>query len=475
MNFMKAPLILLILISLSLAAPGQGNDRLPSPIVDKRVELVSIVFRLADCEEYSSKDNVKYVQAIHDYFDKFKDHPLINYVREIRNTHAIGYDAVASMAIHLKPVPSLEPIIPFSSTVPDARWGAEAATRFAVLLKQFYKDTDCNRFFQSNSGDYLIAEKQFYELFKELDVDWYYKYYGKSPNEHFNIIIGLGNGGNNFGRSIDLPDGSRKVYAIIGAGSFSEKGTPVFPSDAYLPTLVHEFNHSFINYLTEKYQTSLSQSGEVIFENERVKMNRMKYGEWKTMISESMVRASVIRYLIRHSADTLKADKELKKQLANGFVWMKELVGILGQYESQRKTYPTLESFMPKVVNFYDTLAPKIKAYDDAYLKRCAKVISTQPFENGATTVNPNTSEIVFQFDKKLDGVRYFFGPGQNERLQYPKPISFTFSNDHKAIIMKAELKPDTEYQINVYGSRMRTDDGYSVQNYALNFKTSSK
>ena len=472
LNFMKSKFILHALIYLSISALGQQNGKLPSPTVDKRVELVSIAFRLADSEEYSSKSNVKYVQAIHDHFDRFKDHPLISYIKQIRDSHSIGYDAVMSMAIHLKQVPILDPIVPFGSSVLDKKWDVEVATKFVELLKQFYKDADCNTFFKSNSSRYSIAEKQFYELFKELDVDWYYQYYGKSPRESFNIIIGLGNGGYNFGPSISLPDGSRKVYAIPGADSFDETGTPIFPITTYLANLIHEFNHSFINYLTEMHKSSLSHSGEIIFENQSVKMKRLKYGDWKTMISESMVRASVIRYLIRHAPDTLTVDRELKQQLANGFVWMKELVDILGQYELQRKTYPTLESFMPKIVDFYETIAPKIKEYDYAYLMRCAKVISTHPFENGDTTVSPKTTEILFNFDKKLDGIRYFFGPGQNENLLYPKPISFTFTNDNKTIIMKVELKPNTEYQINVYGSRMRTDDGYSVQNFPLNFRT---
>ncbi len=469
---MKKIFISNFIFCLSLSVLGQHNNNLPSPKVDKRVELLSIVFRLADSQEYSSTDNVNYVQAIHDHFDKFKDHPLIKYIKQIRETNGIGYDAVMSMAIHLKQVPSLDPIIPFNSNIPDKRWGADVSTKFVLLLKQFYKDADCNNFFKSNSNHYSIAEKQFFELFKELDFDWYYKYYGKSPNESFNIIIALGNGGNNFGPSIDLPNESRKVYAIIGADSFDGNGAPIFSSDANLPTLIHEFNHSFINYLTEIYKLSLVQSGEIIYQNQSAKMKRQAYGEWKTMISESMVRAAVIRYLMGHSADSLVIDKELKQQLANGFVWMKDLVDVFGQFEAQRLTYPTLESYMPKIVNFYDSIAPKIKEYDDAYLRQCAKVISTQPFNNGDTTVNPSTKEILFNFDKRLDGVRYFFGPGQNENLHYPKPISFIFSNDNKTIIMKVELNPNTEYQINVYGSRMRTYDGYSVQNYPLNFKT---
>ena len=469
---MKAKFILLFLVYLSISALGQRNNKLPSPTVDKRVELLSIAFRLADSEEYSSTSNVKYVQAIHDHFDRYKDHALISYIKQIRDSHSIGYDAVMSMAIHLKQVPNLNPIVPFGSSVLDKKWDVEVATKFVSLLKQFYKDADCNTFFKSNSSRYSIAEKQFYALFKELDVDWYYQYYGKAPRESFNIIIGLANGGYNFGPSINLPDGSREVYAIPGADSFDETGTPIFPINSYLPNLIHEFNHSFINYLTEMHKSSLIHSGEIIYENQSDKMKRLKYGEWKTMISESIVRASVIRYLIRHTPDTLTVDKELKQQLANGFVWMKELVGILGQFELQRKTYPTLESFMPKIVNFYDTIAPKIKEYDYAYLIQCAKVISTQPFENGDMTVNPNTAELVFNFDKKLDGVRYFFGPKQNTTFDYPKVISVTFSNDNKTVLMKVQMQPNTQYQINVIGRMMRTYDGYSVQDYSLTFKT---
>ncbi|MFN7791970.1 MAG: DUF4932 domain-containing protein, partial [Cyclobacteriaceae bacterium] len=171
---MKVKFVLIFLVYLSLSALGQSNNKLPSPTVDKRVELLSIAFRLADSEEYSSTDNAKYANAIKSHFDKYKKHPLIEYIRQIRDSKGIGYDAVMSMAIYLNQVPSLDPIIPFNSNVPDKRWDAETSNKFVTLLKQFYKDTDCNSFFISNSNRYLIAEKQFYELFKKLDIDWFY-------------------------------------------------------------------------------------------------------------------------------------------------------------------------------------------------------------------------------------------------------------------------------------------------------------
>jgi hypothetical protein len=85
----------------------------------------------------------------------------------------------------------------------------ESASKFSKLLRQFCLDAQCDPFFATCSEDYSIAEKQFEPLFNQLDISWYYQYYGKSPEEQFNIIIGLGNGGNNFGPHIDLPDGKK--------------------------------------------------------------------------------------------------------------------------------------------------------------------------------------------------------------------------------------------------------------------------
>lgn len=472
---MKKIYLLFTAIYLSLSAVGQAVQPIPLPKVDQRVELVSIVFRLAGSEEYNRNDNVNYVRDIHQHFDKFAGHPLIQFAKELRDSNSVGYDAVVAMAVHLKDAPNFDPIVPFSAELPDRRWSVPTATKFVKLLKQFYKDADCKAFFQSETANYTIAERKFYTLFQELDVNWYTKFYGKVPNESFNIIIGLGNGGTNYGPHLDLPGGIKKVYAIIGSGTFDSTGTPLYSSKNYLPTLIHEFNHSFINYLTDNYEKQLKEPGQLIFEKENVAMRRQAYTDWKTVMSEALVRAAVIEYLKSHDPDTTAADKELKLQLARGFVWMRPLVNLLGEYEKQRTTYPTLERFMPEIIRFYEQVAPKIDFYDQDYSNHCARVIAVQPFKNNDTTVSPNLTEIKFDFDKKLDGIRYFIGAGKKGMDHYPKPQGFSFTNDKKAIIMKVQLKANTEYQVNITGRLMRTDDGYAVENYLLNFKTGDK
>lgn len=71
----------------------------PLPTVDKRTELLSIVFRLAGNFEYNDDVYRSYVSDIHGHFDKFKDHPLIAFATEMRDKNGVSFDAVHAVAI----------------------------------------------------------------------------------------------------------------------------------------------------------------------------------------------------------------------------------------------------------------------------------------------------------------------------------------------------------------------------------------
>src|SRR4051812_30984575 len=93
-----------------------------NPTVDKRVELLSIVFRLAGNQEYNSDFFKKYVGDINNHFAPYSKHPLILFARELAQEKSIGFDAVMAMAIHLQQPPLLEPIVSFHDRLPEQRW-----------------------------------------------------------------------------------------------------------------------------------------------------------------------------------------------------------------------------------------------------------------------------------------------------------------------------------------------------------------
>jgi len=51
------------------------------------------------------------------------------------------------------------------------------------------------------------------------------------------------------------------------------------------------------------------------------------------------------------------ARNQLKSDFSRGFFWMKGLVESLGVYEKNRDKYPTLESYLPVLIDFYNGIA----------------------------------------------------------------------------------------------------------------------
>ena len=359
---MKKIIMLFLLSSLSFAAGRDDNSNLSLPKIDKRVELLSIVFRLAGNYEYNMDMFKNYVKDIHDYFDKYKDHPLIVFASKLRDTRGVGFDAVMKMAVHINQPPELDPIIPFTSLVPEPRWGKENAEKFIVLLKQFYIDTNCEDFFKQHDDMFLIAQERFKIVYDHFDVGWYNKFYGTSPKGSFNILIGLGNGGGNYGAKIVYPDNKEDVYAIMGTWTADSLGNPIYRLEGYLPTLIHEFNHSYVNHLIEGNAKEFENSGKILFEQVKDNMKRQAYPNWQIMMNEALVRASVISYLKSHNSSPSEINCEIETQIGKGFTWMKELVAALEFYENNRDEYPTLESFITILVSFYDDLTLNTKA-----------------------------------------------------------------------------------------------------------------
>ncbi len=114
------------IIFLNLNAFCQKSEILAESKVDERVELLSIVFRLAGNREYCSKMFPNYVQNIEEYFTPFKYHELIIYTKNKIRAKGINYDAVMSMAISITEDYPFQPLIPFTSKVPEERWGKKS-------------------------------------------------------------------------------------------------------------------------------------------------------------------------------------------------------------------------------------------------------------------------------------------------------------------------------------------------------------
>jgi len=466
-------LIIWLILGSSVLAPSQeptcGKKGIRAS-VDPRVELMSIIFRLAGNPEYNQPNSKSpYADEVEAHFGKFRGHAVVETAQRLRARRGVSYDAVMSMAVHLEDTVSLREKIPFDKAPPrlDERWRLEEAREFLGKARRFVKETGFNEFVQTHAELYEAAGARMTEkLGERAYLDWFDSFFGARPKARFYVIVGMLNGGCCYGSGIRHLDGREEITPVLGVWEFDDQGIPVI-DDSIVPTVVHELCHSYTNALVDKHADELEPAGTRIFAHCAEVMKQQAYGNWKTMMYESLVRVCVVRYL-RASDGAAAARKEIREQHNRGFKWTGALSKLLAEYESNRERYRTFDAFMPKIVEFFNEHAGE---YEEL-AARAPKVVAMTP-ANGATDVDPSLTEIRITFDRPMmDRCWAVVGGGPH----FPE-ITGEVSYDKQCTVLTipVRLKPDWSYEFwlnrGKYDS-FQSQEGVRLESVAVTFQT---
>lgn len=361
-RFSQMKTIILFLFALFTACICEKAQSI-TPQVNENVELMSILSRMAGFPEYNMDMAGQYIKDMDNYFKDNTDHPAVQYMKVLRNKYGISFDAVMSMAIHLDNRNGTLSLVEKDIPTLEKRWENVDKDEFLSYLNSFYKDSNFNEFFKAHKDLYNRGLKSYQNnVLKHFDINWYVDFYGNEPQENFSVIIGFCNGGGNYGVNRQLTGKGKEVFAIVGY-YVDKEDTPMYNKE-YLPTLIHEFNHSFINhYLDENkypdFVKELEPAATDLFMSSRWSMAKQAYGNWKTVINESLVRAAVICYMLDKEYKPEEIKNELIEQVQRNFRWMPELVSLLGKYEKEQSKYGNFENFYPNVIDFFNDYQEK--------------------------------------------------------------------------------------------------------------------
>jgi len=477
-NRMMGVLLIALIPAFAAAVAGQtgANPVIVGNItitVDPRVELMSTVFRLAGNDEYNMKQFKHYNDAVGEYFRPHTSHAAVQLARELREADGIGFNAPMGLAVYLRDIGTLEPRVPFAA-IPedlDRRWNPGNVNRFLPVLKKFAADSVYQGFFRAQEKTYRAALERFGAILDKFQVSpWFDDYFGARPGSRLNVILGLQNGGANYAARVTLPDGGEELYSIVGCWQEDQEGLPVFDRDV-ISLVVHEFCHSFTNPIVDRFAAELESAGRKIFAKVEDPMKSSAYPDWKIMMYESFVRACVLRYLdTRVGAAAMQ--KGLENDLKRSFVWVGRLADLLKDYEKNRKDYPSLDRFVPRIVDFFNGYADEVdrdlanlKERDSEKWERFKtegpKIVRMTP-ENGAAGVDPNLTEIRIVFDRRMrtDTFALMFRPG--EENQFPEETGAVhYDADQTTLIIPVKLKPGWTYK---FGLNSRQAAGFMDQ-----------
>lgn len=285
---------------------------------EEGVELMEIVARFADNTVFNDSIAPLYQKDCDQWFAALKDHPAVVWLHNQLPVYCIGYEAIPWFGAHLRCTENGLELIP-NANKQYKRWPKKAIKEFLPLLTDFYLKSNFSEFYRQHQQMYRRAvDAARVTMADYVDLDWFSSFFQKEATEDFGIIVGLNNGAGSFSIERTVPGKRPEKIAVMLYGE-KEDGMPWYFRDNDIDKiLVHEFCHSFISP-DKKYKKIATR----LLNENRKKLNSMGYGIWENVIEETLVRASVIRYLIDHDY----SDDTIRQEISNqhkyyGFTWL---------------------------------------------------------------------------------------------------------------------------------------------------------
>jgi hypothetical protein len=342
--------------------------------VDPRIELLSIVQYLSD---YGSRFkglvagfDQTYRSEVDSWFSKFKSHQAIQMFNSM-SSRGFSYDAPPAAMLYMNSDFSIEPAISASPGLQiwNRAGGKMNMMLFAGALKAFAAESGFVRFYKDHKPFYEQITRETAKSVQDKDIiGQLEQYYGEKRSSYAAIISPL-LGGGSFGPQIERTGGTKDIYCIMGPYRV-QNGNPQFGSFDFFNQLQrHEFSHSFVNPLADKYKALVEKYSGLFSPLEAV-MREQAYSNWGTVLNESVVRAVTTRLAYQFDGPAA-GDRELEHNKSRGFVFTAALSKKLEEYEKHRDKYPTLDSYYVQLLAVLDGItasstAEMLSAYRDS-------------------------------------------------------------------------------------------------------------
>lgn len=372
----SAFVVLLCILCLPLPALAVGNSPATHRAqvgkiaieVDPRVELISVVFRLAGNPEYNNGTLRPYVKAIEKHFGDFDTHPVVKMAAELRHSRSMSCDGPMSLAVHIDSNYQLRQTTEEWPSTLDERWSRQETEEFLEKLRRFAAETKFHEFFAAQGPIYEQGIRPCESVMSQRKVvtrlpgvvfdrmlgadfgEWLSDFFGVENTGELRLVLGFVNGFSNYGPRFESGATSEK-YAIIGMRPFDPDHNIIFMPGT-IGTVAHEFCHSFTNPIVDKYMGQMQRAGEQLFATHGPVLRTRGYQNWDAVLYETAVRACVASFIRQSIVDPGYMDYYLQREVGHGFAWTEDTGNFLKKYESNRDKYPTFESFFPEFVKF---------------------------------------------------------------------------------------------------------------------------
>lgn len=332
----------------------ETRDKNIVAIVDYRTELLGIIMWLSGYtkilpECFTIYENKFYVDNILERFSKFKNEEVIKDFLNLVEKHKFNYDAPYALFLQLDEHFKCDRLDDY---VFKERLEEDSSIYdFIDKLEDFAKKINFEEYYYNNIVMYKKWTNYILECFKKGSVlNFYNDYFGESNNEFYLNLIPFASDGS-FSAAI-----GNKIYDMNPVTRDMKKER-LFERNRYESVIsapIHEFLHGYVNPITEKY--NLLNFDTNLFDNLKEKMSMQGYPTDVEIINEHIVRAIQIRYIINEYNDKKWAESIAKWEEEQGFIYIRNILEKLEEFESNREKYKIFEEVYPEIINYLKTI-----------------------------------------------------------------------------------------------------------------------
>lgn len=333
------------LLALAASAAVASPSAYPEARTDPRFELFGVVQLLADADRrYSGfhRHDIPYTRAAQAWFSPFKRHPAVEAYERLA---AKGLDHIFfnGFVFSLGEPPELEPREPFEPGNLAQAGGAEALEEFRLLLSDFARVSRFDAFYRETrpSRDAMVEEVARQAL--ALDVKGRLEAYtGMKANRSYTLILSPfaePSLGSTWAR--DEP-GGRRLTSLYGPED--HQGGVAFRLPTRLGGLWTELLMDLLAPAARPHRVRINRSKKLY-----APLGGACAADWYECFQRHAAFAAGARMLALSGEEEAAAEWPVKYGRI-GLPHLAALVERLRDYEADRKRYPTLLAFYPRLL-----------------------------------------------------------------------------------------------------------------------------
>lgn len=334
--------------------------------VDRRTTLLGIIEIISNYKYKYPRlikriGNEEYIKQIEENYNCFQNNEIIVLFNKLLEKYDFSFSTPIKLFLQLNYDFSIETIN--ENLLNNKFNGDKRVIEFLQLLPKFASEINFDKFYfnnQSRFKKYIQNIKS--QLYDKNILNFINDYLGVKCDKKFVINLipwrTYGCYGTNDNSSI---------YNHLCCHHKAIDDDTIYPPDDrlfdYSSFSVHEFSHSFVNPIVDKY--NLISESDDIFSNIFEELSSVGYGSNDSILKDHIVRSITLRYLSMYR-DNSSYNKQYVMDKEFGFEYIDYILKELINYENNRSSYNNFESFYPALI---DNLKTAIKS-DKNYLNK---------------------------------------------------------------------------------------------------------